>query len=308
MKNLIYTIALILISINISIAQQLPYTSQFNDSRSIWNPASTAYGTQMITNVHMRQQWLGFEGAPRSGSILAEYPLVDYNMSAGAGLTFDKTGPISKIGLQLNYAYKLNNVFTKKGQLSTGISAAFTQYSFDPSNTIVNDTEDPLATGDRATTFFPSVTAGVFYISNPRKFDGGNVFFTGLSYSQLYAGNVLANDSNQERYNHVFFEIGTRIQGRDSYFEPSLMFNYTNPELSNFILAGKYEMRDAFWAGLGISSASDVSIQGGYILPEIGSRYDELRFGVLANYGVSDRATAFGLGFEAIVMYSYDLD
>jgi len=308
MKNLIYIISISIIGICSLSAQQLPYTSQFNDSRAIWNPAATAYGTHMVTNVHMRQQWLGFNGAPRTGSLLAEYPLVDYNMSAGAGLTFDKTGPVSKIGIQFNYAYKLQNVFTRKGQLSAGISAAFTQYTFDPSEAIVNDVEDPFANGDRATTFFPSVTAGVFYISNPRKFDGGNVFFTGISYSHVYAGNVLANDSKQDRYNHVFFEIGTRIQGRNSYFEPSMMFNYTNPDLSNFILAGKYEMKDAFWAGLGISSASDVSIQGGYIMPAINSRYDELRFGVLANYGVSDRATEFGLGFEAIVQYSYNLD
>jgi len=51
-----------------------------------------------------------------------------------------------------------------------------------------------------------------------------------------------------------------------------------------------------------------VSIQGGYILPNINSRYDQLRFGILANYGLSDTATQFGLGFEAIVTYLYDLD
>lgn len=152
------------------------------------------------------------------------------------------------------------------------------------------------------------MTGSVIYISNPKKFDGGNVFFTGLSYSQVYAGDVLANSAKQDRFNHIFFEIGTRIQGRDSYFEPSLMFNYTKPGLSNMILSGKYELKDAFWAGLGYSSGSDISIQGGYILPEIGSRYDQLRFGVLANYGISDNASQFGLGFEAIVSYAYNLD
>ena len=308
MKNLIYIIAITLVSITSIIAQQLPYTTQLNETRSLWNPAATANGTEMVNFAHLRQQWMGFDGAPRTGSIMTEYPMLDYNMSAGAALTFDKTGPVSKISLQFNYAYKLQNVFTRDGQLSAGISAGFTQYAFDPSESIVNDTEDPLAIGGRATSFFPSVTAGLFYISNPKKFDGGNVFFTGLSYSQVYAGDVLANSTNQERYNHVFFEIGTRIQNRESYFEPSLMFNYTNPELANIIIAGKYELKDAFWAGLGYSSGRDVSIQGGYILPNINSRYDQLRFGILANYGLSDTATQFGLGFEAIVTYLYDLD
>ncbi len=308
MKYILTIIIISALSVTISYAQQLPYSSQFNQSRAVWNPAATAYDTYMHTDLHMRQQWLGFDNAPRTGYASFEYPLLDYNMSGGAILSFDKTGPVSKIGLQLNYAYKLQGIFTREGQLSVGLGARFSQYTFDPSNAVVNEVEDPLLLGDRSSSFYPAATAGVFFISNPKMYDGGNVFFVGMSYSQVYAGNVLLNNISQDRYNHIFFEIGTRIQGYDSYFEPSLMLNYTSPELSTIIISGKYEMRDAFWAGLGYSSASDVSIQGGFILPEAGSRYAQLRLGVLANYGISDTASEFGLGFEAIVSYIYNLD
>lgn len=307
MKNLIYIIILTSFQV-IAFGQQLPYASQFNESRAMWNPAATAYNTEIISNLHMRQQWVGFSNAPRTGSASIEYPLLDYNMSGGAALSFDKTGPVSKIGLNLNYAYKLNNFLTRDGQLSAGIGAGFYQYSFDPSSAVVNDEDDPLAQGGRSSSFFPSVTGGIFFISNPKMYDGGNTFFFGLSYSQVYAGNVLVNDSSQDRYRHIYFEMGTRIQGYDSYLEPSIMFNYTNPEISTMILTVKYEMRDAFWGGIGYSSARDLSIQGGVILPEVGSRDSHLRLGALANYGIHDRATEFGLGFEAIVSYIYNLD
>ncbi len=308
MKKYGYIIILTVIG-NFSVwAQQLPHTSQFNDIRAVWNPAATAFGTEMKANLHLREQWISFNNAPRTGSAFVEYPLLDYNMSGGAGLTFDKSGPVSKIGLQLNYAYKLEGIFTRESQLSAGLSAGFSQYTFDPSSTVVNDLDDPLSITGRSSQFYPSATAGIFYISNPKMYDGDNVFFFGISYSHIYAGNILIGNYNQERNKHVFFEIGKRFQGYDSYIEPSIMFNYTNPDLITLIFSTKYELKDVFWAGIGFSSAKDLSIQGGIILPEFGSRYSYLRIGALANYGTNERASAFGLGFEALVSYVYEMD
>ena len=263
MKNIFLLISFIILIPFLTYAQQLPYTSQLNTTRALWNPAATATGTEMQNNLLMRQQWIGFSNAPRTGSANIEYPLIDYNMSAGAALNFDKSGPVSKIGLQLNYAYKLKGIFTRTGQLSAGISASLSQFTFNPSNTIVNEEDDPIYLDARSSSFFPTASAGIFYTTNPKMYDGGNIFFFGLSYGQVYAGNVLVNDRLQDRYNHIFFEIGTRIQGRDSYLEPSITFNYTNPELSTIIVGAKFELKDAFWAGIGYSSASDISIQGG---------------------------------------------
>lgn len=308
MKSYIIAIILFLCMISTIYGQQLPYMSQFNTTRALWNPAATAYGTEMQAHALMRQQWLGFSNAPRTGAAIIEYPLLDYNMSGGAALTFDKTGPVSKIGLQLNYAYKLESIFTRNGQLSAGIAAGMSQYTFDPSGSVVNEEDDPLANMARSSTFYPSVSAGLYYISNPKMYDGENVFFCGMSFSQAYAGNVLVNDRDQERYRHIFFEIGTRLFGYDSYFEPSVMLNYTSPDLLYLVLSTKYELRDAFWAGLGYTTSRDLSIQGGIILPNAGSRYSQFRIGALANYALSDQASEFGLGFEALVSYVYDLD
>lgn len=294
--------------VQIAVAQQLPYISQFSESRSIWNPAATAYDHYIHTDLHMRQQWLGFDGAPTSGYLSAGYPLLDYNMSVGLGLTFDKTGPVQKVGAEVNYAYKLRNIFTRDAQLSIGIGAGIQQYSFDPSNAVVRDAEDPLVGTGKASSMFPSVKAGFFFISNPKKYDGGNVFYMGGSFTQVYAGDILTDGINQKRVRHMFFEVGTVIQGRNSFIEPSLMFNNASPELATLVASVRYEMRDAFWAGIGYSTASDMSIQAGFILPEMGGQYGQLRLGALANYGIHNQANEFGLGFEALVSYLYDLD
>ncbi len=136
-------------------AQQLPYMSQLGDAKSYWNPAATALGTNMNLDVFVRQQWLGFKGAPTTGFINYQYPFVDYRMSAGGSLLFDKTGPVSKIGVQLNYAYKVIDALGEDSQLSLGITAGAQSYSYNTTNAVVNQSDDPSLGKSGSSGFFP---------------------------------------------------------------------------------------------------------------------------------------------------------
>ena len=66
-----------------SFAQQIPYISQITEASSYWNPAATAEGKKMNLDLFVRQQWLGFKGAPTTGFLNFQYPFIDRNMSAG---------------------------------------------------------------------------------------------------------------------------------------------------------------------------------------------------------------------------------
>ncbi|MBK8700502.1 MAG: PorP/SprF family type IX secretion system membrane protein [Saprospiraceae bacterium] len=309
MKSSILTFVSILLIASIKLAaQQLPYMSQLSEARTFWNPAATAWGTSMNLDVFIRQQWLGFKGAPTTGFINYQYPFLDYNMSAGGAVVFDKTGPVSKIGLQLNYAYKLKDVLGEDSQLSLGVTAGAHNYSYNTTNAIVNQSDDPLlgATGNSG--FFPSVGAGFHYISDTRAYKADNAFFLGLSYLQAYETNVLVNNLNQKRFRHLVLDFGTRLYGYSGFFEPSFTLNYVNPELLNLLVGAKYEMRDKFWAGLGYSSVNDFNLQGGVILDDFGNRDSKLRAGVLANIGITSAFQDFGPGFELFLRYEFDMD
>lgn len=291
-----------------SFAQQLPYMSMLSEAKSYWNPANTATGTSMNLDVFVRRQWVGFSGAPTTGFINYQYPFVKNNMSAGGAILFDKTGPVSKIGFNVNYAYKLVDALGEDSQLSLGISAGGNSYSLNTTNAIVNDDIDILLGQKSSSGFFPSVGLGFHYISDNRDYKSDNTFFCGLAYSQLYQANVLVNDLNQQRISHIVFDLGTRIYSYDSYFEPSINVNYVNPEIMNLALGAKYEMREKFWAGLGYSTVSDVNIQGGVILPDFGGRDGQLRVGVLSNIGLTSSFQNFGPGFEFFLRYEFDMD
>lgn len=302
-------ILLICIGLNSALtAQQLPYMSQLGDAKTYWNPAATALGTNMNVDVFVRQQWLGFKGAPTTGFINYQYPFVDSRMSTGGSLLFDKTGPVSKIGLQLNYAYKVMDALGDDSQLSLGITAGGQSYSYNTTNAVVNQTDDPSLGKSGSSGFFPSVGAGFYYISDNRQYRADNTFFLGFSYLQAYEANVLINNLNQKRYAHMVLDFGTRLYSTSGYFEPSFTLNYVKPELINLQVGAKYEMRDRFWAGLGYSSVSDLNLQGGIIFSDFGNRDANLRVGVLANIGITSAIQYFGPGFEFFMRYEFDMD
>jgi len=262
----------------------------------------------MQTDLWFRQQWVGFgSSAPRTGFIGFQFPFVDQNMAAGGMITFDQTGPVSKKGIILNYAYQLKGVLSEDAQLSLGFSGGFQQYAFSSSDVLYYDLEDVLLLGDNTSAFYPTVGGGIYYLSSTDTYYE-NVFFFGLSYNQIYATNVLVNSFNQERQNHIVFNIGSKIYSSNSYLEPSLTVNITNPEIIDFILGARYEMKNTFWAGLGYSSVNDVMVEGGYIIDRFGGRNGQLKLGVIGNIGIGENINSFGPGAEIYIAYMFQVD
>lgn len=308
MKKYLYISILLVVGfLQESLGQQMAQSTFMEDAKHYWNPAVTGVDHNMRTNLFFRQQWLGFGGAPRTGFVSFQYPFVDMNMAAGAIINFDQTGPVSKKGLQLTYAYKLKDFLGEDSQLSLGINVGFQQYAFDPASQTFNDEGDALLQGGSTSALYPAISGGVYYLSNTREYDG-NVFFAGLAYRNAFTTDVLINNSNQARERHIHFNLGTRVYQRYSFIEPSITVNLTAPEQVDIRAGLRYEMQDAFWAGLGYSTINEVSIQGGFILPEFGNRYANLRVGVLGNIGISGDVQQLGPGFEIFVGYLYDID
>ena len=305
MNLFIKTGVLLLVCFQVN-GQQIANSTHISEARAAWNPAYTAIGNDMIFDGFFRMQWLGFSGAPISGFASFQYPLLDYNMSAGALLNFDKTGPINKVGLQLNYAYKLKEVLGKYGQLSLGISGNFQQYSYNGSNEIFNDQDDPLVFRDRSSSFFPSFGGGFFYTSNVREYKG-NTFFIGAALNQLYTTEVLIDAFDQVRQKHIHMNIGGRFYNYDSYIEPMITANIVNPDIIDVLYSLKFEKENAFWAGLGFSGSGIIAVQGGVIVDRFGSRYAKLKVGFLGNYGVTSSLSNTGPGLEFYISYNFDM-
>ncbi len=286
-------------------AQQTPYTSLFTESKAFWNPAATAYEDNIVINTLLRKQWISFKGTPSTGYIDYQYPFVNHNMSVGGVVNFDKIGPFTKISLQANYAYKLRGLFgSDDSQLSLGISGGVQSYNYNASDEVYNDDGDPLL--ENIGGLAPTLGLGFFYTSNYEKWNG-NSFYTGLAFNQVLESSIINKLANQKRRRHIAAVVGAKVYYYDSYIEPMLSINYVNPEIIDMIFGAKYELRDAFWAGLGYSTNKNLALQGGIILDRVNGKFSRLKIGALFNIDVSQKLKEFGPGFELLVSYEFDM-
>jgi len=306
MKNLLYILLFIGCFVNVN-AQQLPFTSPIQDMQHFWNPAYTAPTTDLIYTGFFRKQWVGFDNAPNTAFASIQYPFVDMNMSAGFALVSDKTGPVSRLGVQLNYAYKLREIFKDDDHLSLGVSGYFYQYRFDPTNELANQANDPLLAGQTQSKFNPSLGLGFAYFSSTEEFARENIFYFGFSTMQFLSGSLLLETGNAERVRHYFGNFGLKFFSYDSYLEPSVQVNFVKPQLIDIVVGMKYEMEETFWAGLNYSTVNDLSFSGGVIMQDVGGRYTSLRLGILAAFN-SGELIQTGPSLEFFAAYRFDID
>ena len=287
--------------------QQISHTTTIQELQHIWNPAFTAPGTKLDASAYFRKQWVGFEGSPTTAVASLQYPFVDYNMSVGALLISDRTGAVSKNGIQLNYAYKLKELINRDDQLVLAANGFFHQFSLDASSLVVRDVDDVLLTSNRQTKFIPAFGFGFAYFSNTEEYNGDNAFYFGISALQILENDLLLDAGNAARARHFYVNMGTKLYGYDHYIEPSFQVNFVRPDIITYQLGGKFELEEAFWAGIYYSSVNDVSINGGVILDEVAGRYTQLKIGALATINGGSLLTA-GTSFELFVSYTLDVD
>lgn len=299
---------ILIVSLSKVSGQQFPYASPFSETKEIWNPAFVATADEMIIQTYVRQQWLGIgtKKSPRMVYASLQYPFTKNNMSLGVAMYSDKAGPITNNSLVINYAYQLKSLLFSKDQLAMGIKFRASQFGFNAIDEVYREGGDPLILVSRNTAFYPSVGGGFSYISNNRKYNG-NSFFTGLSFLQAVATNVLVQNNDFKREMHLYGQIGTIVYNTRSLWEISSNINFTFPQILDIILNAKYEYDELFWTALSYSTINDIFVQGGFYIHNIGSRNSYMKIGALANMNVTNELIAAGPGFEVIVSFHQDL-
>ena len=123
MKKLVFIGLAMIAGLQLS-AQQLPLRSQYMLDYYLLNPAVAGSYDYIPVNLSVRQQWVGFEGAPSSQAISA-HAYVGNNIGIGAAFFNELAGPSRRTGLNISLAYHLplSKDFTRK--LSFGLSPVF---------------------------------------------------------------------------------------------------------------------------------------------------------------------------------------
>lgn len=267
---------------NFVAAQQRSHYTQYILNNYILNPALSGIENYTDIKISARDQWVGFNGAPRTIYLTIQGPIgkKDYKTSAtsfnipgenprgnsywesytasephhGVGLTIlnDKTGNFNRFTTYATYAYHLG--ISAKTNLAAGFSAGVTVVGLNADGKIDfgSNPSDPAVAGTTGelNKIKPDLGFGLWLYSSD--------YFVGLSGQQIIPQKLAFVDdatfkSKGRLVPHVFFTAGYRfLVNEDINMVPSVMVKYINGAFKdNYQAEGnlKLQYRDLFWVG-----------------------------------------------------------
>lgn len=267
--TLLFTLASCLILVGNTSAQQQSLYTNYLFNQVYYNPAVVGSEGIHRANLNYRNQWVGFEGSPKTLSSSLTGSLKDHQKHGyGAMIVSDKLGLTARTGVYLNYAYQIK--LNKTTRLGLGIAPGFVQYRVRLYDVRVIDGGDDLLTGNVLSANALDLNSGI-YLSSEK-------YFVGLSASQLLGKPVTFTSYNDQLSMHYNLMGGyTFTAGKKFEVQPSTLLRYTPgaPFQGDFSLKGIFSKN--FWTALSYRLDDAVSLGVGYTLMNrlsIGYSYD----------------------------------
>ena len=250
----------------VAFAQQLPHYSLYMLNDAVINPALISSKPQNQVALMVRDQWTGFEGAPKT-QLLSYYA---NNHIYGTGLTIvnDNTGPISLLSATISGSYITKTLGNHN--MSLGLSANLFQYQMNNSDIILEDDGviDPaMQSGVSDKVLGNSFSIGGNYFSN--KFNVGfsviNIFNSNLNISNTGVNNSLVN------HYYIHGKYKHSISQEFKYY-PSILFKKIGATNIQFDINSIIDYKDLIWGGISFRT-------GDAIVTTLGLSFNNYKFG-----------------------------
>lgn len=253
MKKSIAAIALIFMAF-VSVAQQDPQFSQNMFNRLYPNPAFAGSNDAICATAIYRNQWVDFDGAPKTGLISIDAPVRFLHGGLGLTVMLDEIGFENTVNAKLAYALRFNNVLG--GKLAFGADAGFLQKSID-GDWIATDMGDPSIPAG-------SVSQGVFDLGAGVYFNSEKVYL-GVSALHLNEAEIKFDDAKTDLARHLYGMAGIKFDLSPSLsLTPSthikiddastqIDFNMNLRINDRFWVGGSYRLEDAIIGLVGLN-------------------------------------------------------
>jgi type IX secretion system PorP/SprF family membrane protein len=302
-------------------AQQDPMFTSYQFNSLVFNPAYAGSNDHLTLNLIHRQQWLGFDGAPVTQSLVAHTPLKSERVGVGLSVVHDKIGPTGVLNAAGSYAYRMQVGKKKNMKLAIGLQASIANWHGDWLEVTVEQGSDP-AFQENVSRWLPNFGAGV-YLSGKR-------FYAGFGCPRLLENDLRgAKDGNvtlfAKNYRHWYTAIGgiLPIDGDQLIFRPGLLLKSTgllsslhgknapqnigSPTSLN--LDAAFFFRQTFWLGATFRTAVQLSKSStdSADLWAAWNLRNGLRLGASYDFTLSRLRNAAGNSFEIMAGYEFDI-
>jgi len=267
MKNKINIFIITLSTLMISklvFAQQLPIYTNYMLNPYAYNPAVAGSKPNAVFNLNYRNQWVGFQDAPKTYMASIHSPVGKQKKVAfGILMNSDNTGLLSRTSgyITLGYHVKLN----KNYKLGFGLSAGMIQYRIKLFDAKLADSGDDLLTGNILSNNVFDSNGGLYLYSDK--------LFFGISAHQFIGNKITWKDSQSNLSQHIYATFGYTFKvSKTISIQPSALAKLNapapfQPEFSlrafykNILwLGGSYRINDAASALVGVTIKDKLTI------------------------------------------------
>ncbi|MBL7775085.1 MAG: type IX secretion system membrane protein PorP/SprF [Saprospiraceae bacterium] len=253
MKKIVLLLFLVLMVAAAAVAQQEHQYTQFMYNKLPINPAyAGARGVPFVTAIY-RNQWMGFDGAPKSSLASFNSPFLTQRVGVGVTISHNQIGLDRDIAGALAYSYDL--ISDEDISLRAGIMGSIRSLSVDFSNA---QTPDPSGPGgdnsldpNKISSVFANVGAGLYFTYDDR-------FYAGFSVPRIYANTIGINDgplpsgfNTAKEYQHFYGMAGAILElSEDINLMPAILTKYVKNAPFDVDVNLNLEIREKVIAGL----------------------------------------------------------
>lgn len=231
--------------------QNIQFTQYIFNSLSV-NPAYAGYKEEWFGQMALRTQWVGLDGAPKTGQFSIDGILDPAKKRMGIGLQIasDKLGPQSATSAYVNYAYRLrlNDEDTKR--LSFGLGVGVTNYGLDGTQLSPGDAFDPVIPIGQINSIIPDGRFGVYYYT-PKFYLGASIMdlFSGDNSNTIFDWDA-GTTQNLKRKRHVYLIAGMLNNlSSEIKLKPSIMVKEDFRGPTSLDMNAMFIFNDRFWIG-----------------------------------------------------------
>ncbi len=225
-------------------------------SRINFNPAATGASNNVDIFLLNRQQWAGFENAPKTTLLNAHNYFPEIRSGLGLSVMYDRLGVSHKtFDAMVAYAYHFN--VGEQTLLSLGLSGGIYNSNWDPmSNTVERtDIADPEMSTERTSRTSPDFDAGVELNSHGITVGASMTHIIGSSPENAYTGKPAREYYGYLRYRLSLnrkFDLAPGIMYRNANYGNFFDYNLTAFLMKKYWAGVSFRPNNAFAAMLGM--------------------------------------------------------
>lgn len=282
-----------------SFSQQDPQFTQYMYNMSVINPAyATAEEGILNLGGFYRTQWVGLEGAPKTGSFFAHTPIND-KIELGLSFTNDNIGDVvNENNVFADFAYVLPVGIESK--ISFGLKAGFTFFdtTFDGFILQSGNTGTDVAFNENISKAFPNLGIGTFFFTDK--------YYLGLSAPNMLTSKHIESENGIAATGvqdiHLFFTGGYVFDiNQNLKFKPAFMGRAVKGAPLALDVTANVLINEKLEAGLGYRLGDAVSALVNFRVTS------DLRIGYAYDYTTTNLGNFNSGSHEIFILFDVDL-